>query len=298
MSVAPRPVTDADVIAYLDGELDDARVHDVERSLAADPVVAAQTDTWRRQNDMVRAAFGRIAVEPLPTALSGQRRDHGRPVAGPLPPGPAPIRLTVADRSRVQRLRRQRQTRTIAATVMAFVSGGVVAVTASSLISTAPQLLVQTVPLTPPGFPDSARRMALRALETHATFIGRHAPPPDITAADRAKLADLLVDVLHVDADAPDLTREGFKLVGARLTPGEQGPASWVLYQDDSGDRVSLFLTRLVAAESTPRYEEDFRSGTIFWTAAGYGVAVTGPRDRDRLSRIATLVRTALAFAR
>ena len=58
---------------------------------------------------------------------------------------------------------------------------------------------------------------------------------------------------------APDLTAEGFSLVGGRLLPASGKPAAQFMYQDRSGTRISLYVTRDAVNEETGfrLYEED-----------------------------------------
>ena len=42
---------------------------------------------------------------------------------------------------------------------------------------------------------------------------------------------------------AADFTAEGFELVGGRLLPLAERPAAQFMYQDQSGNRVSLYVT-------------------------------------------------------
>jgi anti-sigma factor RsiW len=296
MTAAPRPVGETELLAFVDGELEAWRMREIEQHLLRDSALAARADQWRRQNDAVRAAFGRVTGEPVPASL-GVRRDGQRPPAAMPPAGPAPIRLTSADRDRALRVRRERQTRAITATVLSFIAGGIVTVTASTLIGQTPALVIPAVSLSPPAFPDAARRLGLRALETHATYTARRAAA-DMPLIAPVKAGEWLRDILRVDVPLPDLQIEDLQLAGARLTPAEQGPALWLLYEGKQDERIAIFVTRLAAADSPPRYEDDGRSGAIFWTSAGLGMAITGQRDRERLAQVATAVRASLLLGR
>ena len=51
------PVTEADLLAYADGRLAEARRADIETYLAAHPEDAERVHAWRRQNEALRALF-------------------------------------------------------------------------------------------------------------------------------------------------------------------------------------------------------------------------------------------------
>ncbi len=57
------------IVAYVDGELDDAARAEVETAAAADPAVAAGIAAHRRLRTQLAAAFGPVADEPVPDWL-------------------------------------------------------------------------------------------------------------------------------------------------------------------------------------------------------------------------------------
>ena len=68
MSAMP-PISETELNAYVDGETFPERQAVIEAWLARNPAQAAKVKAWRRQNQVLRAAFGRIAGEPVPAAL-------------------------------------------------------------------------------------------------------------------------------------------------------------------------------------------------------------------------------------
>lgn len=64
------PISETELNAYVDGETFPERQALIETWLAGDPAQAARVRTWRRQNQALRAAFGRILSEPLPAGLA------------------------------------------------------------------------------------------------------------------------------------------------------------------------------------------------------------------------------------
>jgi anti-sigma factor RsiW len=61
------PVTEAELHAYVDGELAADRCAAVERWLATHGDDAARVATWRAQADAIRARYGAAAGEPVPS---------------------------------------------------------------------------------------------------------------------------------------------------------------------------------------------------------------------------------------
>ncbi|MGH6830137.1 MAG: anti-sigma factor family protein, partial [Methylocella sp.] len=68
------PVSEAELHGFVDGDLDRGRREAVQAFLAASPEDAARVETWRRQNETIRAAFAPVETGSLPWSL-------------PLPPG-------------------------------------------------------------------------------------------------------------------------------------------------------------------------------------------------------------------
>ena len=74
----PLPVTDADLNAYVDGQLAAARVPASRRRFARDPALAASVADAKRQNADLRDAFDPWLAEPIPERLRRGGRAPGR----------------------------------------------------------------------------------------------------------------------------------------------------------------------------------------------------------------------------
>jgi anti-sigma factor RsiW len=66
------PVTEADLHAFVDGQLDGARRAAVEAYLAANPAEAERARAYARQNEQLHALFDGVLDEPVPEALRVQ----------------------------------------------------------------------------------------------------------------------------------------------------------------------------------------------------------------------------------
>ncbi len=63
------PITEADLHAYVDGLLPEARRVEVEAYVASKPGEAERLRAYREQNDAIRAAYRGGLDEPLPRRL-------------------------------------------------------------------------------------------------------------------------------------------------------------------------------------------------------------------------------------
>jgi len=69
--LAASPLINEDILhAFVDGETDAQTNAIVLAYLSASPTDAARVETWRRQNELIRASFAKIEHEPIPLSLS------------------------------------------------------------------------------------------------------------------------------------------------------------------------------------------------------------------------------------
>jgi anti-sigma factor RsiW len=97
------PISETELNAYVDGEVFPGRRAIIEAWLARNPPEAARVQAWRRQNQVLRSAFGRILAEPLPAALVDIRPDKAANDRGvvafvPLSPQTRVVRAQAWDR--------------------------------------------------------------------------------------------------------------------------------------------------------------------------------------------------------
>ncbi len=86
--MAASPSINEEVLhAFVDGETDAQTNAVILAYLSASPADAARVETWRSQNELIRASFAKIEHEPIPLSLSlAQSRDfRGEPLVQLLP---------------------------------------------------------------------------------------------------------------------------------------------------------------------------------------------------------------------
>ena len=166
------------------------RRDEVEASLIAEPAQAARIETWRRQNEIIRAAFAKVASEPLPLS-------HTLALAHPpaTRPEPAPRRAAaphaaeepIRDVHRVGVSRSEQNSRIAGVAVAAFAAGALVTMVAAELSGMASGLLSEPSaslvrrrcsPATPPLDCRQARRLARHRGLSHLCP-GHHPPGRD-----------------------------------------------------------------------------------------------------------------------
>lgn len=90
----------------------------------------------------------------------------------------------------------------------------------------------------------------------------------------------------------PDLSAQGYSLLGGRLLPGNDKPAALFMYENQNGQRVTLNITRSKEA-ATPTAFLFSSSGvirTFYWIDNGFGYAISGEINKPPLLSLAKTV--------
>ncbi|WGM40919.1 hypothetical protein [Caulobacter sp. NIBR1757] len=81
----PAGVSDEMLIAYLDGELDEAGMARIDAALGEDPALVDRMEAHTALGDRVRAAYAPVLDEPVPEALAGLVAPASKVVSLPPP---------------------------------------------------------------------------------------------------------------------------------------------------------------------------------------------------------------------
>lgn len=248
MTVDNTPVTPDELHAFVDGELPADRHEAVNAWLATHPDDAALVAAWRAQADTIRARYGSVAGEPVPERLALANVMRSS----------APSWRSVAAAA-------------AAAAVMAFLVGGVAGWMARGASASAPT---------------NFEAFTNDALAAHRLYIGEVRHPIEVRAAE-AHLLPWLSRRIGTAIRAPELSSFDLTLLGGRLLPGLHGPAALFMYESASGERFTLYCSRLSLERTGLRYNANEQFAAIHWIEGGYGYVVSGPTDKLRLKAIA-----------
>ncbi|MBN9004376.1 MAG: anti-sigma factor [Rhizobiales bacterium] len=129
------------------------------------------------------------------------------------------------------------------------------------------------------------------ALEAHRLYVVEVRHPVEVPGSERAHLQQWLSKRCGWAVHAPELGTTGLKLVGGRLLPGPAGPASFLMYESASGERFTIYASRVKSENTQMRYATQANDGAMFWTEGGIGFVLSGPdNNKDRLQQVARLV--------
>lgn len=250
----PPGASEDDLHAYVDGQLAPYRRSEIERWLAGNPAAAAEVAGWQRQNERIRAAF---AAEP-------PQADDAR-------------RLAEFARARPPRWSGRRIAAAAAAGLVLLGLGAGAGFLGGRMTAAAPQMAsIEALP------------EAARASYLIYTREVRH--PVEVGADQEAHLVAWLGKRLGSDIVAPDLTSEGFRLVGGRLIPYRDKPGALLMYEDEKGERLTILFGRNEQNTTTGfRFERSGDVRTFYWIDGPVGYAISGEIDRDRLQRISDI---------
>lgn len=158
-----------------------------------------------------------------------------------------------------------------AAAVVAFLIGGAAGWTAREASAVAPARF---------------DTFASEALSAHRLYIAEVRHPIEVRAEER-HLVPWLSKRVGTTLRAPDLSGFGLKLLGGRLLPGPNGPAALFMYEGANGERFTLYGSPQRQPQAAFRYTVADKFAAIHWIESGIGFVMSGPDDRERLSKIA-----------
>jgi anti-sigma factor RsiW len=239
----------------VDGRVEAPRCPVVQDYLAKNPELAARVEALKAQRDALRARLAGKAAEPIPSRLR--------------------VANVLALRARHRRLQFVRAAAVIGLLALGGVGGWVLRDLA--------------------GAPE-APLMTREAIAAHRVFVVERRHPVEVAASEEAHLVQWLSNRLGRKLTAPDLGRQGWRLIGGRLLSAETGPAAQLMYEDAGGQRMTVYLRPGDGQGGAEfRYIEANGVGAFWWSEDGFGYAVSGPADRQKLLHIAEAVHSQIA---
>ena len=147
-------------------------------------------------------------------------------------------------------------------------------------------------PTPSPPLATAPSTLPVRAARAHAVYAAEVRHLVEVEAAQQDHLVKWLSKRLGLDLKVPVLASEGFDLLGGRLLPGPDGPVAQFMYQDPSGKRLTLYVSRRGRGESLTafRFAKDGPVSVFYWIDRDCGYALSGEVDKAVLSRVATSV--------
>ena len=264
--MSPHTIRESDLHAYVDDLLPETGREGVERFLADHPDEAGRMRDYREHKQAIRNRFAPVLDEAVPEhlrvlAVAPRAADHATPrrgFSGFLP------------RGSLQR---------IAAGLLVAALGGAAGWVGHGQLSRS-ENLASAVPL--------SRQAAI----AHAVYSPDVRRPVEISGEQEEQLVTWLSKRIGTAVRPPKLGALGYELVGGRLLPGNIGPVAQFMYQDSSGQRLTLFVSSENAAnrETAFRFAREGEVNVFYWIDGKFGYALSATIDKGELSRLATAV--------
>ncbi|MEM6438777.1 MAG: hypothetical protein AAF763_03640 [Pseudomonadota bacterium] len=256
-------ITDAELGAYADGELDAPDIARIEAALAADAALRAR---------LARIVDARDALDRLAEAGSPDAPD----------PEAEALAARLGARLRADQARRGRRRASLAAAaLLATAVGGWFA----HIYVGAPAPSAALAQGEPPAF-------VADAVGAHAVFAPDQIHPVEFFSDDEALMRDWFAGHLGDDVRIPHLEEIGFDLIGGRLLGSARGPSAQLIYENAAGDRVSLVFGRqdLPGASDAPRFEDVDGRLASWWRQGELSWAVVEDRPGADVMTVTKLV--------
>jgi len=238
------------LVAYLDGELDEAQFVEVGDWLDRDSSLRTRLTSLSESTALIREAFEPVLREPVPERLfaATHTKDESNVVAFQPKGGKARI---------LGNTKRQWLSMAIAASLSCFVFGAGV-----SYVATEGQQPRAGGPL------DNLPVYHISMSSANATV------KPDFTPEDESKLPS--------DVILPDLKPWGLVFVGGRRIASEGKPAFQFFYTTENKDlgKVSLFVTSTPEPDVDPTYAVRDGVNMLYWRHRGHGYYIVGNANK------------------
>jgi anti-sigma factor RsiW len=247
------PITEADLHAYVDGELSPTRRSELEAHLRTHPEDALVVEEYQGLNDALKQLYDPVMEEPVPPHLVSHKP--------------------------------RRRLWAIAAAFTWMSIGGFIG------WELQPDLGIQVTEA--PRHWDSLKPNLVRpAAFAHAVYTPEVRHPVEIPAENEQHLVNWLSKRLHTDIHAPNLKPQGYRLVGGRLLPSTNRMAAQFMYERDDGQRATLYV-RHGAWENDAtafHFEREGNLGVFYWIDGPLGYALIGDLERSELQLLSEAI--------
>lgn len=253
------PITEADLHAYVDGNLPAGRRAEVDAYLAQRPDELERVRAYAAQNLELRALFNPVLDEPVPSRLTMPKK------------------------------RQWQWQRLVAGLAIALVSGS-----AGWLLHGPGDRALQlaqgdAATVRPALYADSLPHQAAVA---HVVYSPEVKHPVEIGADQEEQLVAWLSKRLGSTIRPPRLGKLGYELIGGRLLPGAQGAVAQFMYHNSAGQRLTLYVSTDQSHNKDTgfRFAQEGPVNVFYWIDGKFGYALSAGINKGELARVATAV--------
>ena len=248
MSPSGAPIGEDDLQAFADGRLSRERAALVEDHARGNPQTAHRLASYRAHREQLSARLRFRADAPIPARLR--------------------IAAILAERAR----HRAQWARRAAAACLLLGIGAGIGWTARSWTAGEQQSAA-------PG----ADAVAELAAAAHRLFAVEVTHPVEVDASRKDHLGRWISERLGHALPVPDLTAQGFRLVGGRVLPGGEDAAAQIMYENVDRERLTIYVKAGEQGASPPRFTTLGELSAFVWRDDGCFYAVASKLGRDEL---------------
>jgi anti-sigma factor RsiW len=135
--------------------------------------------------------------------------------------------------------------------------------------------------------PSDLARFTNDALLAYRLYTVEVRHPVEVTGDQRPHLVQWLSKRVGAPVQAPELEKQGLKLVGGRLLPGPTGPSAFFMYETPSGERFTLYCGQITNGETALRYTTGGQNAAYYWVDQNLAYVLSGPMETGKLREIA-----------
>ncbi|MBS4048953.1 MAG: anti-sigma factor [Alphaproteobacteria bacterium] len=140
---------------------------------------------------------------------------------------------------------------------------------------------------------DIVAALPQEATRAHLVYSREVLHPVEVTAKEEQHLVTWLSKRLGTALKVPNLSGQGFGLVGGRLLPASSGnhTAAQFMYENRQGQRLTLYVrTGEAGGDTSFRFTGEGNAVAFYWVEDGFGYALTGETGREALMPAARAV--------
>ena len=294
------PITEADLHAFVDGQLTPERQHEIAAYLASRPDEAQRVDSYRAQKRELRALFDPVLDEAVPARLLRAARPRTPWYLQRLAAG---VLIAIASGATGWGLRGG----------MPGESGQLAQTTFGTSGPTG-----QTANITTVSSMSAATGFAQRAAVAHAVYSPDQRRGVEVDAAHEDQLVTWLSKRMGTPMKPPHLQALGYSLEGGRLLPGDKGPVAQFMYRNAQGEgtgagtqgRLTLYVSseigdlgNLASPGKAPTaatggkntgtafsFAQQGKVNVFYWVDGPFGYAISADADKAELARVSSEV--------
>ena len=249
-----RPIGEDDLQAYVDGRLASSRREAVRVYLDDHPALADQVKQEIDLREALRARLAFKAAEPVPS------------------------RLRIANLVAAQRRPAHRRDTAVVAAVVGLLIGGILGAAGGIWWSSGPSRQAEA-------------SIAGNAIAAHRIYVSERLHPVEVPAEQEAHLVQWLSRRVGKPLTAPNLTAQGYRLIGGRLLPDSGEAAALFMYENAGGNRLTLYArSGGNEAQTSFRFESQADVSAFSWIDNGLSYVVTAKVERTQLLPIAETI--------